>query len=165
MGFDFNGDGHDEDPADTSSGKTQHINDEAAVVCPADGCEFTDAKRAVAPHIRMCSDDAHGPKYEVPDHLDVDSAEPAGTEEVVMKYPNEQDVGDEIRYCPYCRSLFTGRNIMNHLGAKAGRDNHPKSPTEKFKIEDFAIVETDEYGNITTVIKNRKGDPSILIDG
>lgn len=149
---------------ETSSGTTRHVNDEPAVVCPADGCDFTAANRAIGPHIRMSADDAHGPKYDVPDHLDIDTAESAGTEKVVMEYPNEQNVGDEQRYCPYCRSAFTGRDIIIHLGSKAGRDNHPESPTEEFETQDFARVETDADGNITAVVEEGKGNPSALIE-
>ncbi|QCP91901.1 hypothetical protein [Haloarcula marismortui] len=146
------------------SGKTRHTNDEPAVICPADGCDFSGANRRIGPHIRMSSGDGHGPKFEVPEHLSVDSAESAGTEKVAMEYPNKQKIGEETRYCPFCRDTFTGQHIMKHLGAKAGRDNHPESPTTTFETEDFAVVETDVDGNITAVLEEGKGDPSILID-
>lgn len=160
------GDQSDNDGSDPGDGskKTRHTNEEPAVICPADGCDFTGANRRIGPHIRMSSGDNHGPKFEVPEHLSVDSAESAGTEKVAMEYPNEQDIGRENRYCPFCRDTFTGQHIMKHLGAKAGKDNHPESPTKTFETKDFAVVETDANGNITTVLEEGKGNPSILIN-
>lgn len=162
MGTDFNFEV--ELPEDESTEQTQHMNQEDASVCPADGCDFTGANRSIGPHIRMSSDNAHGDKGDHPDHLTIESAESAGTESVSMEYPDEVDNERGTTYCPFCRGTFEGRAIMIHLGAMAGRENHPESPKEDFEISDFAVVETDSEDNITAVLEEGKGDPTILID-
>lgn len=130
-----------------------HRNDERTVRCPVDGCDATPLARGINLHIRQSSGGGHGPRGEVPEHVDFDELETAGDREVEMDYPEERDSEDVARLCPYCSRPYKGRNgVLIHLGQVAGRKNHPENAAEIHSEEDFPRVEVDEFENVTSVI-------------
>jgi hypothetical protein len=132
---------------------TNHRNDERTVRCPVEGCDATPLARGVNLHILRSSGEGHGPNGEVPDHISTEDLETVGNREVEMDYPAERDTEGTARLCPYCTQPFAGKNgVLIHLGAVAGRLNHPEDAAEKHAETDFPKVNVDEQGNITSVL-------------
>jgi len=136
-----------------------HSNDERTVRCPVDGCEKEVLARGLHLHVRQSSGGGHGPQGDVPDSVDLDSAETVGERAVDMDYPKERDTENHARLCPYCSQTFAGAQaVMIHLGQKAGRDNHPTDPTDRHEPEDFPGVTVDEAGNVQSVVETTETD-------
>jgi hypothetical protein len=130
-----------------------HKNDERTVRCPVEGCDATPLARGINLHVMKSSGDGHGPRGEVPEHLDFENLETVGTDVVEMDYPEERDTENVARLCPYCSRPWKGKNgVLIHLGQVAGRKNHPKNAAERHSEDDFPRVEVDEQGNITSVV-------------
>lgn len=130
-----------------------HHNDERTVRCPIEGCDSTPLARGINLHIRQSSGDGHGPRGEVPDHVDFGDLKTVGEREVKMDYPEERESEDVARLCPYCSAPYKGTNgVLIHLGQVAGRKNHPKNAADMHSEEDFPRVEIDEFENVTAVI-------------
>lgn len=126
---------------------------EDEVECPVCGDQV--AKRGLFAHIFQ-SDDApgedHGPRFEVPDHVDVDDVKVTGERDVQMDYPEVVDVGDQYYLDTYTGKAYQGqRGLMVHLGQMAGQNNIPEDVTERHSASDFPKVEIDDDGNITEV--------------
>lgn len=130
-----------------------HRNDERTVRCPVEGCDATPLARGINLHVLRSSGDGHGPKDEVPDHIDFEELETEGDREVEMDYPEARDSEDVARLCPYCSTPYKGKNgVLIHLGQVAGRKNHPEDAAERHSEEEFPRVEVDEFENVTNVI-------------
>lgn len=135
-----------------------HHNDERTVRCPIEGCDATPLARGINLHIRKSSGEGHGPRDELPDHIDLADLETVGKQEVEMDYPKERDTEDVVRLCPYCERPFKGRNgVLIHLGQVAGRKNHPENAAEEHSESEFPRVEVDEAENIISVIDDFDG--------
>jgi len=131
---------------------TNHTNDERTVRCPVEGCDATPLARGINLHVLRSSGDGHGPQGDVPDHIDLSNLTTVGEREVEMDYPAERDTEEVVRLCPYCFTPFQGTNgVLIHLGAVAGRKNHPEDAGETHNEDDFPRVEVDRQGNITRV--------------
>ena len=133
----------------------KHTTDEDTVECPICGEEFK--KRGLFMHIYSTDDSpgrGHHNRGNVPHGLDIEKVETSGTEEVQMDYPDTQDIGDAQYFDTYTGKAYKGkRGIMVHLGQAKGENNIPSDVTDRFDADDFPIVETDEDGNITNVVK------------
>ena len=135
-----------------------HRNQERVVKCPVEGCDAEKLARGIHPHVRLSSGDGHGPKGEVPEHLDFESLEDAGTKEVELNYPEERAVESVARLCPYCGVPYKGKHgVLIHLGQVAGRKNHPPNASSVHEPEDFPVVELDEDENIVGVVSSKAG--------
>lgn len=142
-----------------SNKSTKHTNEERKVKCPVKTCDETPFARGLHLHVKRSSGDGHGPHMEIPDHLDLDDPDPAGTGEIEMEYPDERSSEDVTRLCPYCRRPQRGKNgVMIHLGQVAGRKNHPENPTEKHEPTDFPVVEVDSDENVVEVVDAKSYD-------
>lgn len=96
----------------------------------------------------------HRPRESVPPNLDLDNVEITGRTPVEMGYPDTQELDDAEYFDTYTGKSYKGkRGIMVHLGQMAGQNNIPEDVSERFEADDFPIVETDEDGNITSVVK------------
>ena len=128
-------------------------NKEDEVECPVCGNKV--AKRGLFAHIFQ-SDDApgegHGPRFEVPDHIDVNDVKVTGERDVKMDYPSEVKIEDQYYLDTYTGKAYQGqRGLMVHLGQMAGQNNIPEDVTERHSASDFPKVEIDDDGNITEV--------------
>jgi hypothetical protein len=146
---------------DKKTGKNKHRNDEQTVRCPVEGCDEETLSRGLHLHILRSDGNGHGPQNDMPDTVDLDSAEPVGTREVQMDYPEQRTPEDVARLCPYCERPFRGKHgVMIHLGQMKGRKNHPENPKDKHDPDDFAIVEVDDKENVTRVVEEPTTMPS-----
>jgi len=137
---------------------TTNQTQEQRVKCPVDGCEETPWKRGLFIHVYQTDGDGHGERHSVPDWLDLEDVEVVSTEETDYDYPDEQDLGNEMRLDTYTGRVFEGkRGIMVHLGRAAGKNNIPEDVTDRHDAGDFPIVEVDDDGNILRVVKEGKG--------
>jgi hypothetical protein len=138
----------------TSNKTKTHQNDEVTVLCPVEGCDKEVLRRALHLHVGRSTGDGHGGFQNIPDDVDLDNAEVVGTEEVEMEYPEHREGEDVQRLCPYCERPFRGKQgVMIHLGATAGRKNHPKDAAKRHNINDFPIARVDENENVVEVIE------------
>lgn len=132
-------------------------NEEETAVCPVEGCDKEALKRGMFMHIFQTDDpegERHHPRYEMPPGINVADVKVSGSEEVEMNYPTEQEIGDVYYLDTYTGKAYKGkRGLMVHLGQKAGSDNIPEDVTERHDAEDFPIVDIDEDGNVTEVIR------------
>jgi hypothetical protein len=136
--------------------KKPHRNQERVVKCPVEGCDAEKLARGIHLHVRMSSGDGHGPKGEVPDHIDFDNLEQVGTQEVELNYPEERQTESVARLCPYCGKPFRGKNgVLIHLGQVEGRKNHPANASEVHESSHFPVVELDEDENVVAVVEGR----------
>jgi|GEM_PF-1133382 len=136
-----------------------HENEERTVICPVEGCDAEKLARGMHLHILHSNGNGHGPKGEIPDHIDRDDLETVGTETVEMEYPTERDTEQEARLCPYCGEAFTGKQgVLIHLGQVAGRKNHPDDAAERHEPEDFPRVGVDEDENVVRLIEDDPED-------
>lgn len=144
------------------SGKTKkHKNDEKTVRCPVEGCEEELLARGLHLHVMRSSGNGHGSQNELPENIDLESAEEVGSREVEMNYPEERDSEQVARLCPYCERPFRGKHgVMIHLGQTAGRKNHPEDAPEQHEPDDFAIVHVDENENVVEVVEEGTSMPS-----
>jgi len=143
----------------SNSENKKHKNDEKTVECPACGEEVL--ARGLHLHVMRSSGNGHGPHMEVPEDMDLKSAEEVGTREVEMDYPEERDSEDFARLCPYCERPYRGKHgVMIHLGQLAGRKDHPHNATEEHDPEDFPIVEVDEDENVVEVVEEPTALPA-----
>jgi len=107
------------------------------------------------------SGNGHGSQNELPEGIDLDSAETVGSREVEMDYPEERDSEQVARLCPYCERPFRGKHgVMIHLGQVAGRKNHPEDAPKRHEPDDFAIVHVDENENVVEVVEESTSMPS-----
>jgi hypothetical protein len=98
--------------------------------------------------------EAHYPRGEVPPHLDEEEIKVTGKQEVDVDYPTDVDLSKEMYLDTYTGKAYKGRRgLMVHLGQRAGKDNIPADVTDKHEADDFPIVEVDDAGNITEVLK------------
>jgi hypothetical protein len=145
----------------TSNDTNKHRNREKTVICPVEGCDQEVLSRGLHLHVRQSTSGDHGPQGEIPSDVDLDKAEPAGEKEVEMEYPEERDVEEVFRLCPYCRQPFRGKhNAMIHLGQTAGRKNHPENPKERHDPEDLPIVQVDDDKNVVEFVEEGTSMPS-----
>jgi len=148
----------------TGTNKRKHTNDEKTVLCPVEGCDEEVLSRGLHLHVLRSTKDGHGKSNEVPPHVDLESAEPVGTEEVEMEYPEEREsegMEGVKRLCPYCERPFRGKEgVMIHLGATAGRKNHPKDAPKRHNLDDFPIVRVDENKNVVEVVEEGTSLPT-----
>lgn len=141
---------------------TLNTNEEDVAKCPVDGCFAEPPKRGLFMHIFQSDDspgEKHGERFSVPDDIDVSEIKVSGTERIEMEYPDRQDI-EEARYLDtYTGKAYQGkRGLMVHLGQTAGRNNIPEDVTDRHDGGDFPIVEIDEDGNVTEVIKEAEGN-------
>jgi hypothetical protein len=123
------------------------------VKCPVEGCTAEVLARGVHLHVRQTSGDGHGPHGEVPDHITFDNLETVGTGTVEMEYPEQRETEQVGRLCPYCFSVFSGKQgVRIHLGQVAGRKNHPLDANERHSPEDFPRVAVDRMDNVVDVL-------------
>lgn len=143
----------------TKRDSNNHKNNEKTVLCPV--CDDEVLARGLHLHVMRSSNDGHGERGEVPDNIDLEEAEEAGTAEVEMNYPEQRDTEQIARLCPYCERPYRGKHgVMIHLGQVEGRKDHPKNATEKHDPSDFAIVEVDENENVTEIVDEGTMMPS-----
>lgn len=141
--------------------KTSHKNQEKTVICPVEGCDKEALARGLHLHVRQSSGGGHGDSRSVPDHLNLDDAEVVGDREVEMEYPDERDIEEVARLCPYCERPYRGKQgVMIHLGQTAGRKDHPEDAAERHDMSDFPIVKVDDDGNIVERIDGDTKMPS-----
>lgn len=141
--------------------KKKHKNDEETKICPVEGCNAEPLARAVHLHVMQSAGDGHGEQGEIPEDVDLDEAEKAGTREVEMEYPEERDSEQVARLCPYCDRPFRGKHgVMIHLGQVAGRKDHPEDASERHNPEDLAIGRVDDNDNVVEIIE--EGDQTAM---
>lgn len=138
---------------------------ERVVRCPVEGCNAEKLARGIHLHILQSSDAAHGEQGEVPEEVSLDDLEEVGREKVEVDYPDDRDSESVARLCPYCSKPFKGKNgVLIHLGAMAGRKNHPPNASDIHESADFPVVELDEDENIVSVLNSPgavdEADPS-----
>lgn len=144
-----------------TANKKKHKNDEKTVQCPVGGCDKEVLARALHLHVRRKAGDGHGDTGNVSDNVDLDNAEVVGTQEVEMEYPTEREGEDVQRLCPYCERPYQGKKgVIIHLGATAGRKNHPIDGAERHDLSDFPIARVDENQNVVEVIEEGKKLPT-----
>ncbi|WP_372611699.1 hypothetical protein [Halomonas sp.] len=97
----------------------------------------------------------------MPDGLELDEAETAGTRRVSVNYPESRASEDVARQCPYCTQVFNGKEgVAIHFGQLVGRRNHPKDRDEFIDPVDCPIVHLDENENIIHVVEGDATMPS-----
>lgn len=137
-----------------SNRKNKHKNEERTVRCPVEGCDKVVLARALHLHVGRKVGDGHGTSNEIPEGVDLDSAEEVGTEQVEMEYPEHREAEDVQRLCPYCERPYNGKQgVMIHLGALEGKKNHPKDAAERHELDDFPIVRVDENQNVIETLE------------
>jgi len=112
-------------------------------------------------HVLQTDGKGHGDRGTIPDDKKelLDSARKANEKNVVLDYPESQNLEDVERLDTYTGKIFQGkRGLMIHLGQKAGQNNIPEHVTDMHDAEEFPIVETDENGNIVNIIKPAQND-------
>lgn len=130
-----------------------HLNDERTVHCPVGGCDETPLARGVHLHVMRSVGDGHGPQGEVPEHLDFENLETAGTRAVSMDYPEHRQTEQVARLCPFCDQPFRGKQgVQIHLGQVAGRNGHPEDARDRYDPDDYPIAHVDEHGNVVDTI-------------
>ena len=137
-------------------------NLEEKVKCPIQGCGKEVSARGLNMHVFHTNDPegkGYYPKGETPPDFDPSgNIEVVGQEEVEMDYPDEINLDDKEYLDTYTGKAYQGkRGLMIHLGQMAGKHNIPENVQERHDAEEFPLVETDEEGNITTVIREPKG--------
>jgi len=148
-------------PNSSTGRRKTHKNEEKTVRCPVEGCEKEVLARGLHLHVRRSSSNGHGDQGEIPEDVDLDSAQEVGTKEVEMEYPEERDSETVARQCPYCERPYTGKHgVMIHLGQVAGRKNHPEDAPEQYEPDDFALVNVDDSENIVEVVEEATTMPS-----
>jgi uncharacterized C2H2 Zn-finger protein len=139
----------------------KHSNQERTVKCPVEGCDYEGLARSLHLHVRQSSNEGHGPHGDIPDHIDLQSAETVGTQKVEMDYPESRDVETVARQCPFCGMVFNGKHgVMIHIGQTTGKKNHPEDATEQVETEDLPVVELDDDENIVNVVEGDAKMPS-----
>jgi hypothetical protein len=138
-------------------------NEEKKVRCPVEGCDAEPLRRGLFLHIFNTDDpegEGHGPRHTVPDSIDVDKLTGAGVRRVNINYPEHQNLDTDTKYLDtYTGKVYNGkRGLMVHLGQVAGKNNIPENVTSLHDADDFPIVEVDDDGNITEVIKGPEGN-------
>jgi len=147
--------------APASNKKKKHKNDEETVKCPVDGCGKELLARGLHLHVLQTAGSGHGKSGEIPADVNLDNAEVIGAKEVEMEYPEERESENVQRLCPYCERPFRGKQgVMIHLGATAGRKNHPENAAERYNLDDFPIVRVDENENVIEVVEKGISLPS-----
>lgn len=132
---------------------TPNRNPERVVKCPVEGCDAEKLARGMHLHIRQSVGNGHGERGEIPDSVSLDNLEEVGTQEVELHYPEDREVENVARMCPYCREVFRGKNgVLIHLGQVAGRKNHPPNGSKIHVPEDFPVVELDEKENVVNIV-------------
>lgn len=137
------------------------MNEKETVDCPVENCSQKPLARGLFMHIYQTDDppgEGHWPRYEVPPDLNVDEVKMTSKREAEADYPEIQDI-DEIYYLDtYTGKAYRGkRGLMIHLGQRAGKDNIPDDVTDRHEADEFPIVDVDDNGNITEVIKPAEG--------
>jgi len=136
-----------------------HINEERTVHCPVEDCDATPLARGVHLHVTRSVGNGHGPQGEVPDGLDLDNLETAGTKEVSMDYPEHRKTENVARLCPYCERPFRGKQgVLIHLGQTLGRKDHPSILPDDLDPDSFSIVKLDKHDNIVEVVEEADMD-------
>lgn len=140
--------------------KTNHHNDESVVRCPVKGCGYEGVSRGIHLHVMQSSGSGHGPNGDVPQGLDFEDLDVVGEKNVSMNYPDEQNVEDAARLCPFCGRAFNGiRGIKIHVGQKAGQGVHPDDATEITK-KDCPIAHVDDDMNVIELVEDNAIMPS-----
>lgn len=148
-------------PPEEPSVKRRHKNDEREVHCPVNGCEETPLARGVHLHILRSADETHGPQGEIPDDVDLDDLETAGSREVSMDYPEKRDTEQVARLCPFCERPYRGKHgVLIHLGQVRGREGHPETLPEDIDPDSFTIVQVDQHNNVVEVVEEGELLPS-----
>lgn len=136
-------------------------NLEAKVECPITGCGKEVTARGLNMHVFHTNDPegkGHYPKGETPPDFDPSAVEVIGEEEVEMDYPDHVDIEETEYLDTYTGKAYQGkRGLMIHLGQMAGQHNIPENVRDRHDADDFPLVETDENGNITEVIREPSG--------
>jgi len=136
-------------------------NDERTVHCPVEGCSATPLARGAHLHIMRSDGDGHGEKGEIPDDIDLENLETAGTREVQMDYPERREIEKVARVCPYCEQPYHGKQgVLIHLGKVRGTKEHPESYPDDLNPDSFTMVHVDEHGNIEEVVEEGEFIPS-----
>jgi len=139
----------------------KHSNEERTVRCPVEGCDYEGLARSLHLHVRQSSGDGHGPHGDIPEQIDLSSAETVGTQRVEMDYPENRNVENVARQCPFCGMVFNGKHgVMIHIGQTEGKKNHPDDATDQVDADDLPIVELDEDENIVNVVEGDAKMPS-----
>jgi uncharacterized C2H2 Zn-finger protein len=121
---------------------------ETVVKCPVEGCDAEKLSRGIYLHVRQSKGGGHGPQGDIPNGLNLDNLESAGSQEVSMDYPDTRKRETVGRKCPYCDQIFKGkRGVMVHLGRAAGDNQHPKNPKENHDGTEFETVRTYNSGS------------------
>lgn len=138
----------------------KHRNEETVVKCPVEECNHEGLSRGINLHVRQSSGDGHGPHGDVPDNLDFDNLTAVGEETVEYDYPEEREVENVARLCPFCGQAFNGfQGVKVHVGQKQGQGVHPEDATEVEK-DDCPIAEVDDDMNVIEVVEERSLMPS-----
>jgi hypothetical protein len=138
-------------------------NKENQVKCPVEGCDAEPMKRGLYLHIFQTDDpegEGHGPRHTFPDWIDLDEITVTREKDVTINYPDTQNLDTDTKYLDtYTGKVYNGkRGLMIHFGQIAGKNNIPENITEIHSPDDFPIVEVDDNGNITKVIKEPKNN-------
>lgn len=134
-------------------------NAERTVKCPVEGCGAEKLARGIHLHVRQSDGGGHGEQGEVPEGVDLDDLETAGSQAVSMDYPETRETEEAHRRCPYCHEVFQGkRGVMIHLGRTANTGPHPANPKEEVDSAELSLVRLGEKGEVVEVI-----DPSTLL--
>lgn len=135
---------------------------EDTVECPIDGCDTETLARGLFMHIFQTDDpegEGHFPRGEVPSHINEEEIKVTGEEDVDVDYPDTQNLEKANYLDTYTGKAYQGkRGLMVHLGQMSGKDNIPEDVTERHEANDFPIVEVDDDGNITEVLKPAEGN-------
>lgn len=136
---------------------TKHRNPEDRVECPVESCDEEPLARGLFMHVFQTDDpdeEGHWPRYETPPDFDLEEIKVAGKDEVEMNYPDTVELEDVHYLDTYTGEAYEGkRGLMIHLGQMEGRKNFPEDVTDRHEAEDFPIVEVDEDGRVTNVVK------------
>jgi len=141
-------------------------NREDRVSCPVDGCRQEVLARGLYMHIFQTDDSqgkGHYSRGRLPPEIDEDEIKITGSEKVDIDYPDTVEIEDTMYLDTYTGKAYQGkRGLMVHLGQMGGKNNIPEDVTDRHDAVDFPIVEVDDDGNITEVIKKGSNDvPSI----
>lgn len=131
--------------------------EEDLVKCPVDGCDEEFVKRGLFMHIWSTDDSpgkGHRPRESIPPDLNLEEVDITGKTTIKNSYPDTVELDNAEYFDTYTGKTYQGkRGLMVHLGQLAGENNIPEDVTERFEADDFPVVETDENGNITEVLK------------
>lgn len=140
---------------------TKSLNKERVVRCPVDGCDYEGVSRGMHLHVLQSAGNGHGPNRDIPEHLNFDELEVVGERDVEMDYPEEREVENTARLCPFCGHAFKGyQGVKIHLGQKQGKGVHPESAVEDTSVEDCPVAEVDEDMNVINVVEENSLMPS-----